>query len=73
MDRERPETCLRLLAEAELRQATRHATRVVRRHEGDDTTRLKVVPPLSRASSWIEVLTAGQSAEVRATLSLSWQ
>ena len=50
-----------------------HATRVVRRHEGDDTTRLKVVPPLSRATTRIEVLAAGQSAEIRAFLPLNWQ
>lgn len=35
--------------------------------------RVEVVPPLSRATAWIEVLAAGQSAEVRATLPLYWE
>jgi hypothetical protein len=34
---------------------------------------LEAVPPLSRATAWIEVLAAGQSAEVRATLPLRWR
>lgn len=50
-----------------------HATRVSPYHDGDFTTRLQVVPPLSRATAWIDVLAAGQSAEVRARLPLRWQ
>ena len=50
-----------------------HATRVGSYHEGDMTMRLEVVPPLSQATTWIEVLAAGRSAEVRATLPLRWQ
>ena len=50
-----------------------HATRVGRYHEGDMTMRLEVVPPLSQAIAWIEVLATGRSAEVRATLPLRWQ
>ena len=37
------------------------------------TMRLEVVPPLSRATAWIEVLAAGQSAQAHATLPLRWQ
>ncbi len=50
-----------------------HATRVSRYHEGDITMRLEVVPPLGHGTAWIEVILAGQSAEVRATLPLRWQ
>ncbi len=50
-----------------------HATRVSRHHEGDITMRLEVVPPLGHGTAWIEVILAGQSAEVRATLPLRWQ
>jgi hypothetical protein len=50
-----------------------HATRVREYHEGDITMHLQVVPPLSHGTAWIEVLAAGQSAEVRATLPLRWQ
>ena len=50
-----------------------HATRVDRPREGDVTIRLQVVPPLSPRTDWIEILLAGQSAEVRATLPLRWQ
>jgi hypothetical protein len=35
--------------------------------------RLQVVPPLSHATAWIEVLAAGQSAEARTTLPLCWE
>jgi hypothetical protein len=35
--------------------------------------RLQVLPPLSRAAAWIDVLAAGHSAEVRVTLPLRWQ
>lgn len=34
---------------------------------------LQVVPPLNHGTAWIEVLVAGQSAELRATLPLRWQ
>jgi hypothetical protein len=37
------------------------------------TMRLQVLPPLSRATAWIDVLAAGYSAEVRVTLPLRWQ
>ncbi len=35
--------------------------------------RLEVIPPLSRATAWIEVLAAGPSSQARATLPLRWQ
>jgi hypothetical protein len=35
--------------------------------------RLQVLPPLSRAAAWIDVLASGQSAEVHVTLPLRWQ
>jgi hypothetical protein len=34
---------------------------------------LRIVPPLDPGTPWIDVVAAGQSAEVRATLSLSWK
>jgi hypothetical protein len=34
---------------------------------------LRVVPPLDRGTPWIDVVATGQSAEVRATLPLSWK
>jgi hypothetical protein len=37
------------------------------------TMRLQVLPSLSRAAAWIDVLAAGYSAEVRVTLPLRWQ
>jgi hypothetical protein len=48
---------------------------------GEVTMRLQVLPPLSRAAAWIDVLASGQidvlasgqSAEVRVTLPLRWQ
>jgi hypothetical protein len=40
---------------------------------GDVTARLNVVPPLSDAATWIEVLAAGQSADARAVLPVRWQ
>jgi Sigma-70, region 4 len=54
-----------------------HATRATaRRWSAEDdhemTMRLQVVPPLSRATAWIEMLAAGQSAQARATLPLHW-
>jgi hypothetical protein len=52
-----------------------HATRTIARSgmNGEVALRMEVVPPLSRATSWIELLAAGQSAEVRATLPLHWE
>jgi hypothetical protein len=35
--------------------------------------RLEVIPPLSRATAWIEVLAAGHSAQACAPLALRWQ
>jgi hypothetical protein len=40
---------------------------------GEVALRLEVVPPLSRAAAWIEVLAAGQSAQALATLPLRWE
>jgi hypothetical protein len=52
-----------------------HATRTLGRSgmNGEVALRVEVVPPLSRATAWIELLAAGQSAEVRATLQLHWE
>jgi Sigma-70, region 4 len=57
-----------------------HATRAAARgwnveaeDDSDMTMRLEVVPPLSPATAWIEVLAAGQSVQARATLPLRWQ
>jgi len=52
-----------------------HATRTIGRSgmNGEVALRLEVVPPLSRATAWIELLAAGQSAEVRAALPLRWE
>lgn len=52
-----------------------HATHTVGRSGigGDTALRLEVVPPLSVATAWIEVLVAGQSAQARATLRLCWE
>ena len=49
-----------------------HATRTGGRSGigGDTALRLEVVPPLSGATTWIEVLVAGQSAQARAMLRL---
>jgi len=54
-----------------------HATRATaRRWSAEDdremTMRLEIVPPLSRATTWIEILAAGQSAQAHATLPLHW-
>ena len=51
-----------------------HAGRPDRRHRTDRECkiRLQLVPPLTRPTAWIEVLAAGQSAEVRARLPLRW-
>jgi hypothetical protein len=37
------------------------------------TMRLQLLPPLSRAAAWIDVVAAGQSAQARVTLPLRWQ
>ena len=52
-----------------------HATRTIGRSgmDGEVALRVEVVPPLSRADAWIELLAAGRSAEVRATLPLHWE
>jgi hypothetical protein len=52
-----------------------HAARTSGRSgmNGEVAMRVEVLPPLSRATSWIEVLAAGQSAEARATLQLRWE
>jgi hypothetical protein len=39
---------------------------------GEAALTLRLTPPLSRSSAWIEVLATGRSAEVRATLPLCW-
>jgi hypothetical protein len=39
---------------------------------GENVLTLRLVPPLTRPTAWIEVLVAGQSAEVRAKLPLRW-
>jgi hypothetical protein len=52
-----------------------HATRTGNwsaEHDDGVTMHLEVVPPLSRATTWIEVLAAGQTAEARATAPLRW-
>jgi hypothetical protein len=42
-------------------------------HDGREyALTLRLVPPLARSAAWIEVLAAGQSAEVRARLPLRW-
>jgi hypothetical protein len=55
-----------------------HATRAnARRWSAEEdsamTLRLEIVPPLSRATTWIEILAAGPSAQARTTLPLRWQ
>jgi DNA-binding CsgD family transcriptional regulator len=52
-----------------------HATRTVGRSRMDDgvALRVEVVPPLSRAAAWIELVATGPSDEVRAALPLRWQ
>jgi hypothetical protein len=39
---------------------------------GEVALTLRLTPPLTRSSAWIEVLAVGQSAEVRATVPLGW-
>jgi hypothetical protein len=52
-----------------------HATRTGWSAEDDGGVmmHLELVPPLSRATTWIEMLAAGQSGQLRATLPLRWQ
>jgi hypothetical protein len=40
---------------------------------GEDILRLRLTPPLTRATAWIEVLAAGRSAQVRAKVPLRWE
>jgi hypothetical protein len=47
-----------------------HATRAAT--DSGTTLRLEVVPPLTPAASWIEVLAAGPSVQARVTLPLRW-
>jgi hypothetical protein len=52
-----------------------HATRTLGQSVHDDGTalRLEVVPPLSRATTRIEVVATGRSAQARARLPLRWE
>ena len=52
-----------------------HATRTLGRsgNAGGTALRVEVVPPLSRATTEIEVITTGRSAEARARLPLRWE
>jgi hypothetical protein len=52
-----------------------HACRPAGSHgdNGDYVLKLQLVPPLSRATDWIEVLAAGSSAQVRVKLPLRWR
>jgi hypothetical protein len=52
-----------------------HATRTVGRSRMDEgvALRVEVVPPLSRATAWIELVATGPSDEVRAALPLPWR
>ena len=52
-----------------------HATRTSGQSgmNGEIALRLEIVPPLSRATTWIEVQATGQSAEAHARLPLRWQ
>jgi hypothetical protein len=52
-----------------------HTTRTRGRSgmNGEVALRLEVVPPLSRATAWIELHAAGRSAQARATLPLRWE
>jgi hypothetical protein len=42
------------------------------RDAGEATLTLRLTPPLTRSSPWVEVLATGPSAEVRATVPLCW-
>jgi hypothetical protein len=52
-----------------------HATRTLGQSgiDGGTALRVEVVPPLSRATTGIEVVTTGHSAEARARLPLRWE
>ncbi len=52
-----------------------HATRILGRSgsAGGTALRVEVVPPLSRATTGIKVITTGRSAEARARLPLRWE
>jgi hypothetical protein len=52
-----------------------HATRVLgrSRNAGGTALRVEVVPPLSRATTAIEVIATGRSAKARARLPLRWE
>jgi hypothetical protein len=52
-----------------------HAARPDRCHQAgqERAIRLRLVPPLTRPAETVEVLAAGRSAEVRATLPLAWR
>ncbi len=52
-----------------------HATRTLGQSgiDGGTALRVEVVPPLSRATTGIEVVTTGCSAEARARLPLRWE
>ena len=52
-----------------------HACRPAGSHSeaGEHVLKLQLVPPLSRATDWIEVLAAGPSAQVRVQLPLRWR
>jgi len=52
-----------------------HATRTLGRggSAGGTALRVEVVPPLSRATTGIEVITTGRSAQARARLPLRWE
>ena len=52
-----------------------HAARPDRCHQAgpERAIRLRLVPPLTRPTEWVEVLAGGRSAEVRATLPLRWR
>jgi hypothetical protein len=51
-----------------------HVGRLSGWHRGgcEGPVRLRLVPPLTRSTAWVEVLAAGQSAEVRTRLPLRW-
>jgi hypothetical protein len=51
-----------------------HTTRTLGRGgTGQAPLRVELVPPLSRTATWIETITTGQSAQIRARLPLRWQ
>jgi hypothetical protein len=52
-----------------------HLARPSGRHRGDgeDILRLRLTPPLTRPTPWVDVLLAGRSAQVRARVPLRWE